>query len=117
MSNLVSGNFPYLSYRNISVTSTGALIKTGRGQIFSMYISNTGSAAAYVKLYNKATAPSSSDTPTHTLTLQANQSIPWSPTDGIDFPLGIGVRAVTGVADNNTTSPAANEVIVNIEYL
>lgn len=117
MSNLVSGNFPYNTYRNINLGSTGVLLKTGRGQVFSAYISNTGMAAAYVKLYSKATAPSSTDTPTHTLTLQASQSIVWSPTDGVDFPLGIGARAVTGVADNDTTSPGSNEVVVNIEYL
>lgn len=117
MSNLITGNFPYLTFRNINLGSTGQVIKAAKGQIFSMYISNTGGAAAYVKLYDKATAPSGSDTPTHTLTLQASQSITWSPIDGITFTAGISARATTGVADNNTTSPGSNEVIVNIEYL
>ena len=117
MSNLLSGNFPLLSYRNINVNSTGAVVKANKGGVFAMYVSNTGMAPAYLKLYDKATAPTSSDTPTHTLTLPAGSAIPWLITDGIGFNTGIGIRAVTGVADNNTTSPGSNEVIVNIEYL
>lgn len=117
MSNLQSGNFPLLTYRNINLGATGVRIIAGKHQIMSMLLSNTSGGTLYVKLYDKATAPSSSDTPTHTIALPANQTIPWSPLDGIGFTLGIGIRATTGVADNNNTSPGSNEVIVNIEYL
>lgn len=117
MSNLLSGNFPYLPYRNINVGNTGAVVKAAKSQIFSIYMSNTGGAVAYVKLYDKATAATASDTPTHTLAVQASQSVAWSPTDGINFINGISVRATTEVADAGTTSPGANEVIVNIQYL
>lgn len=117
MSNLFSGNFPLLTFRSIDTNHTGQVVKAARGGVFSMYISNTGMAAAYVKLYNKATAPTSSDVPTHTLCLQPAQSITWTPNDGIDFNVGISVRATTEVADNGNTSPGTNEVVVNIEYL
>lgn len=117
MSNNLVGNFPLLTYRNINLGSTGQIVKAYAGSVISMYISNTGAAPAYVKFYNKATAPISTDTPTHTLTLPAGSAVPWSPLDGINFTTGISARATTGVADNDTTSPGSNEVIVNIEYL
>ncbi len=35
---------------------------------------------------------------------------------GIAFATGIGIGATTGVADNNTGAPSANDVVVNIFY-
>src|SRR3990167_7196691 len=35
---------------------------------------------------------------------------------GIEFTTGIALRATTGVADNDTGAPSANDVIVNILY-
>lgn len=117
MSNLLSGNFPLLTFRNINLGNTGQVVKANAGGVFAIYISNTGGAAAYVKFYNKATAASASDTPTHTLTLPAASVVAWPVTDGIKFDTGISVRATTEVADAGTTSPGSNEVVVNIEYL
>jgi len=117
MSNLLTGNFPYKTYRNINLSTTGQIAKANAGQIFTALLSNTAGSIVYVKLYDKATAPTSSDTPTHTIPLQANQTLPWSSVDGINFTTGISMRASTGVADNDNTAPAANQVIVNIEYL
>lgn len=117
MSNLLSGNFPLLTFRSINTGNTGQVVKASAGGVFAMYISNTGGAAAYVKLYNKATAASAADTPTHTLAIPAAAAIPWPVTDGINFTIGISVRATTEVGDAGTTSPGANEVVVNIQYL
>lgn len=117
MSNLLSGNFPLLTFRNINLGNTGQVVKAYPGGVFAMYLSNTGGAAAYVKLYNKATAASASDTPTHTLALPAGSAVMCPITDGIQFTVGISVRATVEVADAGTTSPGANEVVVNIEYL
>lgn len=117
MSNLLSGNFPFLTYRNLSLGVTGQIIKAFKGQIFSLYMSNTASSAVFVKLYDKATAPTASDTPTHTLTLQANQSVAWGVTDGIAFITGISARASTVVTDADNTAPSTNQVVINVEYL
>ena len=35
---------------------------------------------------------------------------------GIQFSLGIGIGATTGVADNDTTGPGANECVVTLLY-
>lgn len=117
MSNLKSGNFPLLTYRSLSVLATGQVIKAFSGDVLSMYISNNGAAVNYLKFYDKATAPTASDTPILTLPIPLKSVAPWSPLDGIHFTAGISIRASTGVADSDNTAPGANEVVVNIEYL
>ena len=117
MSNLISGDFPTKTHRNINLGATGVLIKDAKSQIFSMVLCNTAASINYVKLYDKVTAPANTDTPTHTIALQANQTLSVSVGQGIEFVSGIGMRATTGVADNDNTSPAANAVIVDIHWL
>ena len=117
MSNLKHGNFPLLTYRNLNVQTTGAIIKAAAGGIFDLAMSNANAAIRYVKLYNMATAPTSSDTPIRTYMLPPSSTIVVPVTDGIDFSAGISIRASTGVADNDNTAPSANDVLVNIGYL
>lgn len=117
MSNLTSGNFQLLNFRSISVLTTGLIVKANAGSLISMYLSNNGAAINYLKFYDKATAPTASDTPIFTLPIPLKSAITWSPLDGCKFTNGISIRASTGVADNDNTAPGANEVIVAISYL
>lgn len=117
MSNLKHGNFPLLTYRNLNVQTTGSIVKANAGGIFDLTMSNANAAIRYLKIYNQATAPSSSDTPVRTYLLPPSSTVVVPVTDGIDFTAGISLRASTGVADNDNTAPTANDVIVNIGYL
>ena len=104
-------------YRNIDLNATGALIKASAGQIYGGLITNTSTQDRFVKLYNKATAPTvGTDTPVMTIMLSGDQPTPFSVPAGLSFSLGIGIGATTGVADANTTAPAANEVVCNLFY-
>lgn len=116
MSNTKYGDFPFLTYRNINVGTTGAVVAANPACIYEYYFYNSGAAKAYVKLYNKATAGTSSDTPLRTYCIGAAQGANLYMDKGIEFPLGISIRATTGVADNDTGAPGANEVTVNIGY-
>lgn len=117
MSNLTSGNFQLLTHRNLNVQTTGSIIKANAGGIFDLTMSNANAAIRYVKLYNKATAPTSADTPVRTYLLPPSSTVVVPVTDGIGFTVGISMRASTGVADSDNTAPTANDVIVNIGYL
>lgn len=117
MSNLKHGNFPLLTYRNLDVQTTGSVIKANAGGIFDLTMSNANAAIRYVKLYDKATAPTSSDTPIRTYLLPPSSTVVVPVTDGINFDAGISIRASTGVADADNTAPSANDVLVNIGYL
>ena len=117
MSNLLTGDFPTKTYRNINLGVTGVVIKAAKGQIFGGILCNNASAARFVKLYDKVTAPTTSDTPTQTIELQANQTLPLQVGQGIEYLLGIGIRASNLVADNDNTAPSTNDVVVNIFWL
>src|SRR5436309_2733503 len=86
---------------------------TAAGEVAGCFLANNASALRYVKLYNKASAPSQSDTPLLTIPLPANGAANVLAPAGIDFTTGISCRATTGVADNDTGAPTANDVIVN----
>ncbi len=102
-------------YRNINL-HTAVKIKGSHGQVYGWFLFNNASAVRYVKLYNKASTPTSSDSPKMTIPLPAGGGANVNFTSGITFSNGIGIRATTGAGDGNTGTPAANEVIVNIIY-
>lgn len=110
--------------RDLDCKSTGVLVAGAPVQIVSLIVSNTTATAAYFKVYDKATAPASTDTPIKTILLPANSNTvivqPRQMVDGepstFQFTLGFGYRSVTGVADADTTAPAANGTVLNCEY-
>lgn len=118
MSNLISGDFPLQTTRDLNAGTTGVVIKAGKGQLFAIDVANANSAIRYLKIYNKATAPTNSDTPvaTHLLPGTSARTIMIS-TAGQEFLTGISYRASTGVADNDNTAPTANDVVVNFYWM
>lgn len=104
--------------RNIDIDESGDLIITGPKQLFGMIITSIASGARYLKIYDKATAPTvGTDTPKMTIPLPAtSQPLAIEFVGGIDFTLGIGVGATTGVADADTGAPGANEVVGQVLY-
>lgn len=117
MANLLTGNFPLLTYRNINLGVTGQVIKSSKGQVFEYYFYNTSASVRFIKLYDKATAATSSDTPLRTYPIPATSGANVYISQGLEFLNGIGIRACTGVADNDNTAPSANDVVVNVGYL
>lgn len=107
----------YSTYRSISVLNTGLVVKAAAGQLYSLYVGNNGAAANYLKIYDKATAPTASDTPVMTLYLPIASANNFVLPDGVTFLNGISIRATTLIADNNNTAPGANEVTVVAAYL
>jgi hypothetical protein len=101
--------------------TTGINAKNVAGQVYGWTITNINAAARFVKLYNKASAPTvGTDTPVITLAIPGNTAgagmVAADFSCGITFGTGIGYGITTGVADNDTGAPAANEVVVNLFY-
>jgi len=105
--------------RDIDLDQTSpALIKAGSVKVHGWIIYNDSGATHYVKLYNKATAPViAEDTPVMTIGIKTLETATFSSEIGIDFPLGLGWVCTTGIADNNTGAPAANDCVANIMYV
>ncbi len=104
---------------NSAATTNGQLILTGTSGLQAFFATNIGATVAFVKLYNKATAPTvGTDTPAMIITVPAAAAgVPGTATlpigfSGFRFALGLGL-AITGlVADSDTTAVAAGQVKV-----
>lgn len=110
----------------ISVVSTAGLNssvqKASAGNLFEITVSNPTATPAYVKLYNKATAPTvGTDVPVMTIPVAATAagvgtvSIPFG-NIGKRFTAGIGV-AITGAAAAADTTNAVAGVQVHGSYI
>lgn len=108
--------------RVISAASTNATsVKASAGQVFTIIAVNTNAAVRYLKLYNKASAPTvGTDTPVLTIPIPGNAAGAGVSIDtggmGIAFATGIALAITTGVADADTGAVAANEIVVNLLY-
>lgn len=106
----------------ISAATTNATsVKASAGTLFFCSATNNGAAPAYVKWYNKASAPTvGTDTPILVFELPAN-STPANgagsnlalPSNGLGFTVGIAFAITSGIADSDATPVALNQVIVN----
>lgn len=111
------------AYKLISAASTNAQsVKASAGSVYFISAVNIDAAVvAYLKLYNKASAPTvGTDTPI------AVFGIPCSTTGagivlpiacGLDFSTGIAIAITGGMADSDTTAIGANEVVITIGYV
>jgi hypothetical protein len=104
------------AYRNIDAGVTGDVVKASPGRLYGWHVSNAAAASAYVKIYDKATAPTEADTPVLTIAVPATGVAFMDLGPGVGFASGISIRATTGAADNDTGAPAANDVIANLLY-
>jgi hypothetical protein len=108
-------------YKLISLATTNAnVVKASPGNLYSIVAIGLTSTVRYLKLYNKATSPTvGTDVPLMTIPVPANTqgagiSIPFSM--GVNFPLGIALSITSGLADNDTGTILANDVVINLTY-
>jgi hypothetical protein len=80
-------------------------------------IVNTAAAARYVKLFNKATAPTmGTDTPAMVIPLAAGTTVHLSFSRPPLFALGLWVSTTTGISNSDNTAPAASDILMNLLY-
>lgn len=107
----------------ISAASTNATsVKASAGVVGYITVGNYNAAKCFLKLYNKASAPTvGTDTPVATFIVPGNTvgggtNIPL-PDVGIAFSTGIAYALTTGAAVADTGAVAASEAQVNIGWL
>ena len=109
-------------FRSIDLDETEEDVKTSAGCVYGMWVTNTATSTRWIKFYNATAANVTvgSTTPVITWGVPGNSSDDVSGVFGGGFGVGFGtaicVAATTGIADNDTGAPGANEVIVNIFY-
>lgn len=104
--------------RLISAASNNATsVKGSAGTVYYIHATNNHATNwAYLKLYNKASAPTvGSDTPVQVFGIPpaTGFNVPLGP-NGAKFTTGIALAIVQGIADSDNTSTAANQV--NLAY-
>lgn len=100
-------NLKVLSAATTNATST----KTTAGKLMSVLVGNNGAGWAYLKFYNKASAPTvGTDTPTEIIPIPPGQTVHFLPIVAIQFSTGIAWAITGGSADADTTAVAAGQV-------
>lgn len=107
--------------RTISAASTNATsCKASAGQLYGWSFSNTNAEERYLKIYNKASAPTvGTDTPIQTILIPGattGAGNNWASDMGIPYSTGIAYAITTGPTDADTGAVAANEIIVHLYY-
>lgn len=105
---------------NAAATTNATSVKTSAASLYSIFATNTGAAIRYLKLYNKASAPTvGTDAPVLTIPIPAGGFVnPPLGAMGIRFATGLAYAITTGAADTDTAAvSAANEVKVKLDYV
>jgi hypothetical protein len=105
-------------FKSIDIDETEEDVKTSPGNLYGYYIFNAAASVRYVKFYNDTAANVVVGTtaPVMTLPIPAGSAANLMATHGITFSVAICVAATTGVADNDTGAPSANDCQVTIWY-
>lgn len=110
---------PLTSTINSAATTNANNIKSAAGTLYGVMVSNNGASTAYVKIFNKATAPvPGTDTPIFTIAVVAGITVPVHfGRIGARLSAGIGITITGAAADLDTTAVTAGAVKVITSYI
>jgi hypothetical protein len=105
-------------FRSLDLDETEEDIKTSAGQLYGYYFYNAAASARYLKFYNATAANVTvgTTTPVLTIPVPATTAGHVSFEHGIAFGTAISAAVTTGLADNDTGAPSANDFILNAFY-
>lgn len=97
-------------------SASGVLVKSSNGNLYSYYMQSRAGREVFVKLYDQATTPVSGNVPAEVYSLppSGGLNLTFDAADG--FTNGIGLWVTAGVADNDATTTASGDVVINLWY-
>ena len=109
---------PTTTFTNSAATTNATSTKASAGTLWSLVVSNINAAARYLKLYNKASAPTvGTDVPVIVIPIPAGAVVQLDGgSNGIRFATGIAWALTAGAADGDTAAVSASEHKVAISY-
>lgn len=111
----VSGGL--LEFHLVSANSTNAtVIKALQGQVYGWSIFNNNANPRKVAFHNSASTPTAGSGVFITVVIPGGENESVFLPYGIEFDTGIGITTVTGLGDSNSTSVAADDLVINIFY-
>lgn len=109
---------PTTAFNNSAATTNPVSIKTSSGTVWSIVASNTNAAVRFLKMYNKASAPTvGTDVPVLTIPLPPGSvTTVQGGSNGLRFITGIAFAITALAADLDTTVIGASEVKVSTSF-
>ena len=110
---------PTQSFINSAATTNATSVKASAGTVYGITATNINAAIRYLKLYNKASAPTvGTDVPVLSIPIPATGQVSINPgAMGIRFGTGIALAITAAAADTDTTAVAASEIKVATSYI
>ena len=110
---------PTVSNINSAASTNATAVKATAGSVYNIVASNANAAVRYLKLYNKATAPTvGTDVPIIVIPIPATGFVSVNlGLLGHRFTTGIALAITTGMADSDTGAVAASEIKVATAYV
>lgn len=106
------------SYTVSAATTNSTLVAAGYRLLTGWSCVNNGAALAYVKLYDKASAPTvGTDTPSGCIPVPPTGGANISLSRPVRFTLGLGFGITGGLANSDTTAVSASQVGVTLFYV
>ena len=111
-------------FRSLDLDESEEEVKATAGQLYKLRLTNFATTVRYVKLYNATAANTTvgTTTPIDTIPVPAGSSTaPTVITEsfgglGLTFGTALCLAATTGLADNDTGAPSANDVVATAYY-
>lgn len=105
-------------YKSLDLDETEEQIKAAPGQVYGYFLYNNSASLKVFRFYNATAANVTVGTtvPKFIISLPANSGANLSISVGIEFDTAITIACTTGVADNDTGAPGANECIADVFY-
>lgn len=109
---------------NIAANNTTAVVvKASAGKLMGAQLATIGAVPLYLKIYNAASATCGSGTPAKRLIIPkagtaadgGGSNVSFGDT-GVDFSTGITYCVTGGIADSDTTAPAASVALINLDW-
>lgn len=112
------------TFRSIDLDESEEQVKGSGGVLYGGIVLNMSASVRYMKFYDAPAAAVTvgTTTPLMTIPIPTNgdtNGSGWTPTlpiCGVGFDNGITVAVTTGLADNDTGAPGANEIVVVLWY-
>jgi hypothetical protein len=106
------------TFHVISAATTNATsIKAGAGQVYGYSVYNANAAVRFVKLFNKASAPTlGTDVPARTISIPPATQVAETFENGLAYPLGIALATTALITDLDTTAVALSDLSINLDY-
>ena len=104
------------TYSTLVANDTGLVVKASKAILCGVLLTNKNAAIQFVKLYNKATAPSASDTPLLRIGVPTGQTVTLPIPGGAVFSDGLSIRSVTTLPDAGATGTPAGDVAASLFY-